>query len=273
MAAKKPVRTFTGTEGIASTGANGPDALRTDIETLTIMCDPLLTHGDGTPGGIHKDNLQTSSGILTEDDNVILEDGDGDLSVTRDVEAGRDLIATRNVAGVAGNFSGTVTAPGFSGPLTGNVAGNCSGSSGSCTGNAATADLATNAVNATNSNTLGGYSPDENATNSTVPIRTNKGSLKCTTLQPTNGIVASCKQSYAPGDSHNFVFDTINPYLANVENGQTILCNGVVNGSKIIISLTKISALQIRVDFTDLTWIIFADGSVTTLTGTSTIVF
>lgn len=37
------------------------------------------------------------------------------------------------------SFPGTVTANAFSGPLTGNVTGNCSGSSGSCTGNAATA--------------------------------------------------------------------------------------------------------------------------------------
>lgn len=41
--------------------------------------------------------------------------------------------------------TGTLTATKFSGPLTGNVTGNCSGSSGSCTGNAATATKATNA--------------------------------------------------------------------------------------------------------------------------------
>lgn len=40
--------------------------------------------------------------------------------------------------------TGTLTATKFSGPLTGNVTGNCSGSSGSCTGNAATATSATN---------------------------------------------------------------------------------------------------------------------------------
>jgi len=38
-----------------------------------------------------------------------------------------------------------ISASGFSGPLTGNVTGNCSGSSGSCTGNAATATTATTA--------------------------------------------------------------------------------------------------------------------------------
>jgi len=41
--------------------------------------------------------------------------------------------------------TGIVTATGFSGPLTGNVTGNVTGSSGSCTGNSATATVATNA--------------------------------------------------------------------------------------------------------------------------------
>ena len=40
--------------------------------------------------------------------------------------------------------SGVLTATGFAGALTGNVTGNASGSSGSCTGNSATATLATN---------------------------------------------------------------------------------------------------------------------------------
>ena len=39
--------------------------------------------------------------------------------------------------------NGTLTAKAFSGPLTGNVTGNCSGSSGSCTGNSATASALT----------------------------------------------------------------------------------------------------------------------------------
>lgn len=39
-------------------------------------------------------------------------------------------------------WTGTITASGFSGPLTGNVTGNVSGSAGSCTGNAATATKA-----------------------------------------------------------------------------------------------------------------------------------
>jgi hypothetical protein len=125
MAAKKPASTFTGIEEDPSLGTNGPTAIKDNLLVHDVMFDPLQTHVDGTPGGIHKNNLQTNSGILTEDDNVILEDANGDLTVTRDVIAGR-------------NFVGPVV-----GNVTGNVTGNCSGSSGSCTGNAVTATSAT----------------------------------------------------------------------------------------------------------------------------------
>ncbi len=51
--------------------------------------------------------------------------------------------------------TGILTATGFSGPLTGNVTGNCSGSSASCTGNAATATTATNSNNSKLTHTVG----------------------------------------------------------------------------------------------------------------------
>ena len=49
------------------------------------------------------------------------------------------------------NITGIATATSFVGNLTGNVTGNASGSSGSCTGNAATATVATNAQGLTGS--------------------------------------------------------------------------------------------------------------------------
>ena len=48
--------------------------------------------------------------------------------------------------------TGALTAPTFIGALTGNVTGDCTGSSGSCTGNAATATSATDATNASKLN-------------------------------------------------------------------------------------------------------------------------
>jgi len=61
-----------------------------------------------------------------------------------------DDIVNKDDTGSAGFSRGAVvtgvtTSTSFSGPLTGNVTGNASGSSGSCTGNAATATVATNA--------------------------------------------------------------------------------------------------------------------------------
>lgn len=50
--------------------------------------------------------------------------------------------------------TGVATATSFSGPLTGNVTGNASGSSGSCTGNAATATEATQAIAAKSGSAL-----------------------------------------------------------------------------------------------------------------------
>lgn len=55
------------------------------------------------------------------------------------VTAATGDLGPKTNAGLAFNAAtGVLTATGFSGPLTGNVTGNCSGSSGSCTGNSAT---------------------------------------------------------------------------------------------------------------------------------------
>ena len=67
----------------------------------------------------------------------------------------------------------TLSATTFSGALTGNVTGNASGSSGSCTGNAATATLATNASG------LSG-TPDITVNNVTGAASTHSGVVKVT---------------------------------------------------------------------------------------------
>ena len=70
-----------------------------------------------------------------------------------------DDIVNKDDTGSAGFSRGAVvtgvaTATSFSGPLTGNVTGNASGSSGSCTGNAATATEATQAIAAKSGSAL-----------------------------------------------------------------------------------------------------------------------
>ena len=70
-----------------------------------------------------------------------------------------DDIVNKDDTGSAGFSRGAVvtgiaTATSFSGALTGNVTGNVSGSSGSCTGNAATASEATEAIAAKSGSAL-----------------------------------------------------------------------------------------------------------------------
>jgi hypothetical protein len=82
----KPTRTFTGTYDDEMVGTATVDQINTDQDEQNKMFDPASTHGDGTPGGIHKGNLMTGSGIVAEDAN-------GDVTITRDVKATRQLVS------------------------------------------------------------------------------------------------------------------------------------------------------------------------------------
>ena len=89
-----------------------------------------------------------------------------------------------------GNLSSTT----FTGAVVGDVTGNVSGSSGSCTGNAATATLATNATNATTAT---------NATNATnVTVADESTDTTCFPLFAT-----SATGDQAPKSSTNLTFD------------------------------------------------------------------
>ncbi len=84
-----------------------------------------------------------------------------------DVRTGTDVNSGGTVASISN--AGAVTAASFSGPLTGNVTGNCTGSSGSCTGNSASATYASN-ITITNDTTT-------NATMYPVWVTANTGNL------------------------------------------------------------------------------------------------
>lgn len=76
----KPTRTFTGTVGVASTGVNGPESIKTDTNEIVAMFDPLATHGDGTPGGIALGNMATGEFTATPTANKgVLYDSGGNL--------------------------------------------------------------------------------------------------------------------------------------------------------------------------------------------------
>ena len=89
---------------------------------------------------------------------------------SRIIESASGTLSINNVTITTGKV---VTATTFNGALTGNVTGNCSGSSGSCTGNAATA---TKADTATNANHAKSADTATNATNANYASRsTNNG--------------------------------------------------------------------------------------------------
>jgi hypothetical protein len=121
--------TIAGTSNEIETSASGT--------TVTIgLPDNVTVSGDLTVGGTltYEDVTNIDSvGLITAKSGVNVTGGD--IKVGSAVTISQDNIFT----------TGIVTATTFVGNITGNVTGNTSGSSGSCTGNAATATLATNA--------------------------------------------------------------------------------------------------------------------------------
>ena len=86
-----------------------------------------------------------------------------------------NLVRTATLLDGGGNtsFPGTVTASKFSGPLTGTVTGNCTGSSGSCTGNSATATKLATARTITLSGSVTGSASFDGSSNVTISTSTN----------------------------------------------------------------------------------------------------
>lgn len=120
-----------GSVGKLSTGSSTTTYLRNDGQWAT----PPNTNTDTNV----TQNHSTANGAYP----ILLKNGTGTGNVTTTSIFDGDVTVNPS--------TGVLTASGFSGPLTGNVTGNCSGSSGSCTGNAATATkLGTATVGANN---------------------------------------------------------------------------------------------------------------------------
>ena len=118
--------------------------------------------------------------------------------------------------------TGLLTATGFSGPLTGNVTGNVSGSSGSCTGNAATA------TTASNSNAVGGFTVNAyNATNLRLYSTTASSDFG---ILGVNSSGAFKFQIYGTGSSYGFLDNAWSNWdLQKNVNGQLLLRVGSTN--------------------------------------------
>jgi hypothetical protein len=116
------------------TKANAITGLSVSGRTIT------YTKGDGSTGTITTQDNNSDTKV-----RQVLQTGNYNLplllsyQVNTNTTANVDNVCYRNNSMYANPSTGVITAPGFAGPLTGNVTGNCSGSSGSCTGNAETA--------------------------------------------------------------------------------------------------------------------------------------
>lgn len=123
--------------------------------------------------------------------------------------------------------TGTLTATKFSGPLTGNVTGDCSGSSGSCTGNSATATSAGKLTTARKAYvTLGTASTtttvDWSADPTTIPVNGtlgvgNGGTGKTTKTAAEYNILSKATTALTgePADNYRFLFGTTTPNESN----------------------------------------------------------
>jgi len=155
---------FTATDGstvVLTSGASADDKMVFQIYDDFNVADISAAPGDFTVGGdlgvsgtLSGDGSGLTGVGSTEDVSTSTLNVVGVATIGQDARVSRNL----NVAGIStvtldvrigrNLNAGIITATTFVGALTGNVTGDASGSSGSCTGNAATATLATNATNA-----------------------------------------------------------------------------------------------------------------------------
>ena len=162
---------------------------------------------------------------------------DGVQTLTNKTLVSPTITGTGAIAGTfTGNITGSVT-----GSVTGNVTGNVTGSSGSCTGNAATANSATTATTATN--IAGGgpnYIPYQTANNVTGFI--SSGTAKQVLLVPaaggapifsdttgTNGITCQKSLYLSGGDAGKIPYQTaagLTDFTAAGTTGQALVSGG-----------------------------------------------
>jgi len=130
------VKTFS--DNVIMSGNLTVNGTTTSIQTTNqVVKDALIELGNGT------------SGTPSNDAGLVIERGSSaNAFIGWDESADKFIVGTGTFTGAdTGNLSissGTLVAGTFEGALTGNVTGNASGSSGSCTGNAATATALAN---------------------------------------------------------------------------------------------------------------------------------
>ena len=103
------------------------------LTTVTSILATDLKIGEDNETKIDFEDVNTINFYAGNEKQLILTDGALTPGANNIVDLGTDALEFKDAW-----FDGTVTSDAFAGPLTGNVTGDVSGSSGSCTGNAAT---------------------------------------------------------------------------------------------------------------------------------------
>ncbi len=131
-------------------------------------------------------------------------------------------LAAKTDGGLTYNAStGVLSATGFSGPLTGNVTGNCSGSSGSCIGNSATVT----GLSVTAGKTL--------SVSNSLTITATDGSTLAIGTGGTLGTAAfTASTAYAPalGADDNYVTDAEKTSIGTIGDKEATVNKGAANG-------------------------------------------
>lgn len=153
MAAPLKSRTFGGTEGSKASGPiQGPEPLKNDEDNLFAALNPNANFITGEPGGLQENNLHSSLLSLIKSIYTINNiAGDGNGNLTLEAGTGIQISAVGNTIQITavggqvapGNHAVTHQSGGTD-ALSGTLGVNITGSSGSCTGNAASATTAVN---------------------------------------------------------------------------------------------------------------------------------
>jgi len=121
--------------GLNGGGASGAVTLNVDAAqtVITSLFATDIKIGEDDETKIDFEDVNTINFYAGNEKQLILTDGALTPGTNNIVDLGTDALEFKDAW-----FDGTVTSDAFAGPLTGNVTGDVSGSSGSCTGNAAT---------------------------------------------------------------------------------------------------------------------------------------
>ena len=256
------------TNNLASTTFTGALVGNADTSTTATSVSGAQTGitSVGTLAALSVDNLKL-------DGNTLSTTAGTDLLITP--LTGQQIVLDSTIVVDAGVVTGatSVSSTNFFGALTGNVTGNVTGSSGSCTGNSATATSATTAGTVTTAaqptitsvGTLTSFTSTgiaDNATSTALTIDSSENATFAGTVSITNGTLAARK------DGIGEVIQSWTSDLGANTRGINLLAPATDSASEPFIFSTG-NSYTFRVDSTD-AFNIGSDGAITTSGGVDT---